>query len=77
MTANTRKVYDAQMAVGDPAKYAAFKGNVASIDTIPFYFPKEKSPGGREWDYYNNAESLLLIGEAMGREMLWLMGSGK
>jgi lysophospholipase L1-like esterase len=69
MTPNTRKVHDAQMAVGDPAKYPAFADNVASIDTIPFYFPKDKSPGGREWDYHNNAESFLLIGEAMGREM--------
>jgi len=73
MTPNTRKVHDAQMAVGDPAKHPEFKGNVASIDTIPFYFPKEKSPGGREWDYRNHAESFLLIGEAMGREMLRLM----
>ena len=45
---------------------------IASIDTAPFFFPKEKSPGGREWDYHNNAESFLLIGEAMGKEMLEL-----
>ena len=72
MNANVRKVHDAQMAVGDPAKHPAFKGNVASIDTIPFFFPKEKSPGGREWDYSNNADSFLLIGEAMGKAMLEL-----
>jgi hypothetical protein len=73
MSPNTRKVHDAQMAVSDPARHPAFKDNVASIDTVPFYFPKEKSPGGREWDYQNNAESFLLIGEAMGGEMLDLL----
>jgi hypothetical protein len=30
-------------------------------------------PGGREWDYQNNAESFLLIGEAMGTEMRRLL----
>ena len=73
MNPNTRKVHDAQMAAGNSVKHPVFKGNVASIDTVPFFFPKEKSPGGREWDYHNNAESFLLIGEAMGREMLVLM----
>lgn len=72
MQPNTRKVHDAQLAVSDPARHPEFAGNVASIDTIPFFFPKEKSPGGREWDYHNNAESFLLIGQAMGREMLRL-----
>jgi lysophospholipase L1-like esterase len=72
MMPNTRKIHDAQLAVGDPAKHPEFKGNVTSINTIPFYFSKEKSPGGREWDYYSNAESFLLIGEAMGKAMVEL-----
>jgi hypothetical protein len=73
MVPNTRKVHDAQMAVGDPVTHPEFKGNVASVDTIPFFFPKEKSSGGREWDYFNNAESFLLIGEAMGQAMVELL----
>jgi lysophospholipase L1-like esterase len=64
MNASTRAVHNAQMAAGKSLPH------VTSINTIPFYFPKEKSPGGREWDYRNNAESFLLIGEAMGEEML-------
>ncbi len=63
MTPNIRKVHDAQMAV------TKTMSNVSAIDTIPFFFPKDKSPGGREWDYFNNAESFLLIGEAIGEEM--------
>jgi len=73
MVPNTRKVHDAQMAVADPVKHPEFKGNVASVDTIPFFFPKEKSSGGREWDFCNNAESFLLIGEAMGQAMMELL----
>lgn len=72
MNPNARKVHSAQMSVGDPASHPAFAGNVAAIDTIPFFFPADRSPGGREWDYHNNAESFLLIGEAAGREMLRL-----
>jgi hypothetical protein len=67
MNPNLRKVHDAQLAV------AKTMSNVASINTIPFYFPKEKSPDGREWDYHNNAESFLLIGDAMGRGMVELL----
>ena len=67
MPPNTRRVHDAQMAV------AKTLSAVKSIDTIPFFFPPEKSPGGREWDYQNNAESFLLIGEAMGKGMVGLI----
>jgi len=67
MPPNQRKVHDAQMAVARTIPHTA------SIDTIPFFFPKEKSPGGREWDYHNNAGSFLLIGEAMGKEMIGLL----
>lgn len=72
-----RKVHDAQMAAGDPAKHPEFKGKVASVDTIPFFFPAEKTPGGREWDYRNSAESYLLIGEALGRAFLGMSQGGK
>jgi hypothetical protein len=67
MTPQTRMVHDAQMAVGKDLPH------VASIDTIPFYFPKEQSPGGREWDYRKNAKSFLLIGEAMGKAMAGML----
>jgi len=73
MNANLRKVHDAQLAVADAAKYPTFAGNVAAVDTIPFFFEAECSPGGREWDYRNHAESFLLIGEALGQEMLRLL----
>lgn len=66
MQPGQRAVHTAQMNV---AKTTA---RVASIDTAPFYFPKEKSPGGREWDFHHHAETFLLIGEAAGKAMLEL-----
>lgn len=60
------------MAVGDPAKYPAFTGNVASVETLPCFFPPEKTPGGHGYFYRNSAESYLLIGEAMGKKMVKL-----
>jgi len=62
------KVHDAQMAVGDPAKYPEFAGNVKSIDTRPFVRPSNGKPDF----YFGNAETFLEIGEAMGQAMLEL-----
>jgi lysophospholipase L1-like esterase len=67
MSAGQRAVHTAQMTVGNELP------NVASIDTVPFFFPKESSPGGREWDFHNHAESFLLTGEAMAKAMLGLL----
>ena len=64
MREGQRKVHAAQMAVAESVPRAT------AVDTVAFFFPKEKCPGGREWDFRNNAESFLLIGEAMGKEML-------
>jgi lysophospholipase L1-like esterase len=73
MTPNQRKVFDAQMAVGDPEKHPDFAGNVISIDTRPMCRPKEECPGGRD-RYKGNAESYLEIGKAMGEAMRDLLG---
>ena len=71
MRAGEQQVFDAQMAVGDPAKYPEFKGNVASIDTRPMCRPKQENPGGRD-RYSGNAASYLEIGDAMATTMLKL-----
>ncbi len=72
MNANTKKIHDAQMAVGNPEKYQEFADNVKSIDTLPFYRTPELSPGAPAFCYNTNAESFLEIGETMGRAMLEL-----
>jgi len=67
------KIHDAQMAVGDPAKYPEFTGNVKSIDTRMFV----PSPGQVGSCYNENAGTFLEIGDALGRAMLELMIWGK
>jgi len=64
----------AQLAVADPAKYPAFKGTVAAVETRGMWRPKEVSPSGQGYHWNHNAETHYLIGEAMGRAMLKLLG---
>lgn len=75
MSPGKQQVFDAQMAVADPAKYPKFKGTVTSIDTRPMCFPLSECPGGRDY-YKGHAESYLKIGEAMGKAMLKLIDEG-
>ena len=72
MTPNKQKVFDAQMAVGNPTRHPEFKDTVISVDTRPMCFPISECPGGRD-RYKGNAASYLKIGEGMGKAMLKLM----
>ena len=65
-------VFDAQMAVGDAAKYPAFAGNVISIDTRSACRPAAELPGGRD-RYKGHAGSYLDIGDAMGQSMIKML----
>jgi lysophospholipase L1-like esterase len=73
MHTGQQAVFDAQLAIGDPKQYPQFVGNVAVIDTRPFWRPHSQSPGGRD-PYRGNAQSYLDIGSAMGQAMLKLLG---
>ena len=72
MTPTQQQVFDAQMAVGDAARYPEFKDTVTSIDTRPMSFDPKECPGGRD-RYRGHAGSYLQIGEAMGKAMLGLL----
>lgn len=67
-------VWEAQMAVGDPAQHPRFAGNVASVDTRDFWREVEESPRNQDYHYNRNPETYLLVGEAMGRAMARLLG---
>jgi hypothetical protein len=73
-TGSWKGVWEAQMAVGDPKQHPAFAGNVASVDTRDFWREVEESPRSQDYHYHRNAETYLLVGEAMGRAMVRLMG---
>ena len=65
-------IFHAQMNVSDPAKHRDFAGNVASVDTRPFYRPPEVSPRNQGFHYHGNAETYMLVGEGMGKAMVEL-----
>ena len=69
-----KKLVAAQMAMADYKKYRQHHGNVAVVDTTPFYRSKEISPANQLHHWNLNAESYYLIGEAMGEAMMKLVG---
>jgi alpha-galactosidase len=64
----------AQAAV---AGYPEFQGKVAFVGTRSFWRDKEISPTGQGYHWNTNAETYYLIGEAMGKAMLKVCGSGQ
>jgi alpha-galactosidase len=68
------KILDAQMAVGDPKKHPEFAGSVASVDTRDFWREVDESPVSQDYHYNRNAETYLLVGDALGRAMVKLLG---
>jgi alpha-galactosidase len=60
----------AQAAVAD---YPEFKGNVAFVETRPFWREVQDSPSNQGYHWNTNAETYYLIGEAMGKSMNQLM----
>lgn len=68
------KILDAQIAVGDPEKHPEFAGTVASVDTRGFWREVDDSPMSQDYHYNRNAETYLLVGDALGRAMVRLLG---
>lgn len=69
---SAQTIFTAQMAVSNPEKHPNFKGNVASVDTRTFYRPPDQSPRNQSFHYHGNAETYMLVGEAMGKAMVEL-----
>jgi alpha-galactosidase len=67
-------IHQAQMAVGDAKKHPEYGGNVASVDTRDFWREIDESPKGEDYHYNRNAETYMLIGDALGRAMVRILG---
>ncbi|MHC4085776.1 MAG: sialate O-acetylesterase [Planctomycetota bacterium] len=67
-------ILKAQMAVSDPKKHPEFAGTVASVDTRDFWREIDESPVSQDYHYNRNAETYLLVGDALGRAMVRLLG---
>ncbi len=68
------RILKAQMAVGDAKKHPEHAGNVASVDTRDFWREVDESPTNQDYHYNRNAETYMLIGDALGRAMVRLLG---
>lgn len=67
-------VFDAQMAVSDPKQHPEFAEEVATVDTRSFWRSRANSPTGVDYHYNKNAETYVLTGDALGREMVKMLG---
>jgi len=68
------KILEAQMAVGDPKKHPEFAGTVASVDIRDYWRQVDESPTSQDYHYNRNAETYMLVGDALGRAMVRLLG---
>lgn len=71
---NAKIVYEAQLKVANPERHPEFAGNVKTIDTRPFWRDAEVSPTNQSYHYNHNAETYMLVGDALGRAMVELHG---
>ena len=71
-------VANAQLAVsGDKGKYPEFVGNVKTVEARDFWRDKSVSPSGAGYHYNHNAETYMLVGDALGRGMVQLLNQKK
>ncbi len=71
--AKVEKLMAAQLALADPEKYPALKGNVAGVETRNFWRTREVSPSKQEYHWNRNWETYYLIGNAMGEAMVGML----
>ena len=68
------EIHAAQMAVGDAKQHPEFAGQVKSVDTRGYWREADESPTGTGYHYNHNAETYMLVGDALGRAMVELQG---
>jgi hypothetical protein len=69
-------VANAQLAVSDPVKHPEFAGNVKTMDTRGYWRTVVESPVDQGYHYNRNAETYMLVGDALGRGMISLLSAG-
>ncbi len=67
-------VAKAQLAVsGETGRHPEFKGNVKTIETRGYWRDTSASPSRQGYHYNHNAETYILVGDALGRAMADLL----
>jgi alpha-galactosidase len=70
-----RAVLNAQLAVGNAGLYPEFAGNVKSFDARGYWRDVSVSPVNQGYHYHRNAETFMLVGDALGRGMIDLLNT--
>ena len=71
-------VANAQLAVsGEKGKYPEFVGNVLTVESRDFWKDISVSPRNQGFHYNQNAETYMLVGDALGRGMVRLLTDRK
>jgi len=71
-------VANAQLAVsGEKGKYPEFVGNVKTVEIRKFWRAVDVSPRKQGYHYNRNAETYMLVGDALGRGMVDLLENEK
>lgn len=71
-----KTVAEAQLVVsGEQGKYPEFQGNVITVETRDFWRDADVSPRNQGFHYNQNAETYMLVGEALGKGMLKLLNA--
>jgi alpha-galactosidase len=74
MEGHAKTVAEAQLAVsGERGRYPEFTANVKTVETRDFWRPADRSPREQGFHYNQNAETYMLVGEALGRGMMELI----
>jgi alpha-galactosidase len=68
------RIAQAQQAVADPNQHPELAGTVKTVDARPFWRPAGISPKNQGFHYNHNAETYMLVGDALGRAMVELKG---
>lgn len=74
LSGDALKVANGQLAVsGETGNYPEFSGNVLTVETRDFWRDASISPKNQGYHYNQNAETYMLVGEALGKGMVELL----
>ncbi len=74
MPENYVKIAEAQLNAADPKRHPELAGTVKTVDARPFWRDSSVSPKNQDYHYNHNAETYMLVGDALGRAMVELKG---
>ncbi len=74
MPENYVKIAEAQLNAADPERHPELAGTVKTVDARPFWRDSAISPKNQDYHYNHNAETYMLVGDALGRAMVELKG---